>query len=317
MKYEPSLDGLRALAALSVIFCHAAPRALPGFGLGVDVFFVLSGYLITSLLSAELGATGRIAYADFIMRRLRRLYPALLVFVGVMYPVIGLLWPGTQWQALPAVLYLMDLLRVMAPPKFAPALGHTWSLALEFQFYLLWPLLLPWVLRARRPLLVLAAAYAALTAIRPLIDSEVASNFRCTGLLIGAMVALAKPSISRAWAAVALLLIATAMLAAVPLSLSLVELFTGLLVASLRGSQALAWRPLVGLGKISYGVYLWHYPIALALHQRGLSPWLIAASATGGAILLASISYILIERPVQRRFRLRAPQKPLLQGTTG
>lgn len=302
--YRPELDGLRALAALSVIVCHGASKMLPGFGMGVDVFFVLSGYLITTLLSAELADRGRIDYGDFLIRRMRRLYPALIAFALVMVPVISVLWPRARWEVPVAAFYAMNFARAFA--HSGVVLGHTWSLALEFQFYLIWPLVLPAVLRLRSPILCLIASYVTLTVGRAFLDPDIAGNFRCTGLILGAIVAISGKRLEERWSLPLLVVIAAAMLAfgSAPASgwlhsapLSIVELSSALLIAAMRVSSPLSWRPLVQLGKISYGIYLWHYPFALALNQLGTPEAVVIAISATSAIGLAAASWRYVERP--------------------
>src|SRR5690606_11647941 len=165
MTYRPELDGLRGVAALVVVLFHCR---VPGFGggfLGVDVFFVLSGFLITSILLAEHAGTGGIALGRFYWRRALRLYPALLLTLAGYLSVAPLLWPGHPHgtEALLAGLYLA----VYSIPlsDYPDYLKHTWSLAVEEQFYLLYPLALILCLRRMSPAelakwLVIAVAVA-------------------------------------------------------------------------------------------------------------------------------------------------------------
>lgn len=145
------LDGIRGLAILAVMGFHFAFEVAPGGAFGVDLFFVLSGFLITGILLREHRATGRVDMASFYVRRAARLLPALVLFLAVVAPVVA--WVIGTWQSIPlntlaTALYLSDFGQAGYFP-FSEPYGHTWSLAVEEQFYLVWPALLILVLRAR------------------------------------------------------------------------------------------------------------------------------------------------------------------------
>src|SRR5690606_14913209 len=129
-----ALDGLRGMAVLLVVLFHA-DEAVPGGSYGVTIFFVLSGYLITRLLAAERDATGRVDYRRFFVRRARRLLPALLI-VSATWALISGSWRDT----LPALLYVSNY-STLSGGEWTP-LHHTWSLAVEEHFYLIWPFLI-------------------------------------------------------------------------------------------------------------------------------------------------------------------------------
>ena len=159
--YLPGLDGMRALAVVAVMIYHANSEWLPGGFLGVEVFFVISGYLITLLLIAEQERTGRVHLGQFWLRRARRLLPALFVmmFMLVTYTAIfrsdalGKLRGDVLGGVVLRVELVPDLGRgglQLRPGDFAP-LRHLWSLAVEEQFYLLWPLVMVVLLRGRDP----------------------------------------------------------------------------------------------------------------------------------------------------------------------
>jgi peptidoglycan/LPS O-acetylase OafA/YrhL len=170
MPYNPALDGLRAVAVMLVVLFHArAPIAFGGY-LGVDIFFVLSGYLITSLLLSELDTKGTLDLRRFYLRRLLRLTPALFAMLAVYLIVAPFLWPATTdhgKQAAIAATYLSDYaVAFWGTPDF---LSHTWSLSVEEHFYLLWPLVLLAACRRwdRRSLVwVFGAAYGLATLVR-------------------------------------------------------------------------------------------------------------------------------------------------------
>src|SRR3546814_6270958 len=150
MPFFPALDGLRAVAVLAVMVFHAMTGFATGGFLGVDVFFVLSGYLITCLLLVEHHGAGRIAISAFYLRRALRLYPALLLMLAVYLLAAPWLFPEASVSshardALLAGTYLSDYSYAFFKEPFY--LKHTWSLAAEEHFYLLWPLLLGGMLR--------------------------------------------------------------------------------------------------------------------------------------------------------------------------
>ena len=163
LRYNPALDGIRGFAVIAVVLCHADEALVPGGGTGVDLFFVLSGYLISSLLRDEFAASGKIDFLRFYIRRAARLMPPLWCMLLAFLPFIlfghhraDLIKP---WLATAA--YTMNWNRAFAWwPHYA--FGHTWSLAAEEQFYILWPGLFLLV-RARKPLLWLSATIAIIT----------------------------------------------------------------------------------------------------------------------------------------------------------
>ena len=217
LPYVPGLDGLRALAVIAVLLYHAGPRWAPGGFLGVEVFFVISGYLITSLLLAEWRQRGRIDLAAFWVGRARRLLPALYVLLVVTLAFAVLFLPeevaGLRLDALAAVGYVTNWYLVLGQESYFEAVGrpsllqHLWSLAIEEQFYLLWPLLFAagmslgtrrwWrrrLLLAALAALVGAAASALLmtvlygTGVEPS-RLYYGTDTRATGLLVGAALA--------------------------------------------------------------------------------------------------------------------------------
>ena len=142
MTYIPALDGVRALAVIAVVAFHCGIPAARGGMVGVDLFFVLSGYLITTILRRELLKTGKISLAGFYWSRMLRLWPPLILFLVFYYWLGAFLFPGIE--VLPqigiAALYLTDY--SMAIWRSPAELGHTWSLSVEEHFYLVWPLFL-------------------------------------------------------------------------------------------------------------------------------------------------------------------------------
>ena len=218
----PGLDGLRALAVVAVLLYHGGVSWSGGGFLGVEMFFVLSGFLITSLLVAEWGESGRIALRAFWARRARRLLPALFALVaaiGIYYALAGptKAIPGLQGDGIATLLYISNWHQVAAGTNYFAASGpvsplqHTWSLAIEEQFYVLWPLLVLAVLgvarrrgaserRSLQVLLGLSLSGAALASAemallfasgRGLDRVYYGTDTRATGLLLGASLAIA------------------------------------------------------------------------------------------------------------------------------
>jgi peptidoglycan/LPS O-acetylase OafA/YrhL len=273
MRYNPALDGLRAVAILLVLGCHTAAFALPGGWLGVDVFFTLSGYLITSILLREIGASGSVNLIDFYTRRALRLLPALGVLVAFQLARSWLSPNGQEIReaTLVGAIYLENWNNVFHWWPF-DLMGHTWSLAVEEQFYMLWPVLLP--LAGRRTLLWVCLAAAAMVAARvacwrlgyaeTTLDYSLA--LRPVGLLVGCALAFAPRLRATPWAAnTALALIALVVVmvthSGILFSLAPATVSLATAVVILGSPEWLAVSPLRYLGRISYGVYLYHWPM--------------------------------------------------------
>lgn len=318
--YRPALDGLRGVAVLLVLAQHAGlPYFSQGGTVGVTLFFVLSGFLITSILRDERAATGRIDFRAFYLRRVRRLLPALaLLLIGVTAYLLA-----TGQSLVPVVLtagYASNL--AGASGLNLGNLVHTWTLSLEEQFYLLWPLLLPVVARRRRPAAVLAAVAGLVVVWRVVLSLTGTSveriyfgpDTRADAIVIGCALAFAIASTTTMTTTRHLRLASTAsavllagLCAAPPGSdlvwiLPLVTVAALVLVAGAARSEPglLTWRPLVATGRISYGLYLWSFPVSLSVESWGLTWWASAATITGGSVALALASWFVIERPFQR-----------------
>lgn len=320
------LDVLRGLAILLVVLRHAVPDVFAGAGVvGVVMFFTLSGYLITGVLAKELSTTGRVDYRRFYLRRARRLLPALVVLAAVFAVVTLVFDPLGDRDRLPAtVAVLLTFTGNLPVADVSAAAFHAWTLATEEQFYLLWPALLAlaWV-RGRvgaaltvTAVAVLAACVAVLAWLWPYADNAYVlptSWFLC--FVIGAATRLRGDA---SWIPAALVPLVPAALAAlslVPLrGHVLTYLVAGPAIACFTAVLLLAWsrwaepadlvsRALAALGVVSYGAYLWNYPLTLWLR-----PDLGAAAGPAGAaltVVAAALSWRFVEEPVMRRVRTR------------
>ncbi len=335
LRYRPELDGLRAVAVAMVLVHHVfQPRRFVGF-IGVDIFFALSGYLITTILLAEHRRTGRLAFGRFYQRRLLRLYPALLAVLVLIFPLYHWIAPGggavaQAKRTLVAATYTSNLYMTYRHQWLGP-LAHTWSLALEEQYYLVWPLLLVLSLRFGLRGLRLAAIFTLIAATSGVLSvrdyvfgaSVFPVQTTCLGLFAGSALALVLAGESRvrrvlahpgcALAGTALLaseLVAFSLTGAIPdggyvvASVAATVLLIGSMTEVTAGlpRQLLSLRPAVALGRISYGVYLWHYPLVLLVARQwgGWSPWARLALVAPLTIAIGQLSYVYVETPFLR-----------------
>lgn len=350
LPHLPALDGLRGLAVAAVVVYHLTPGTLPGGFLGVDVFFVLSGFLITSLLLSERERNGRVSLRTFYLRRLRRLVPALLLVLTALatyaafvadaaelarlrsHGLASLAWVA-NWQ------FIVDDTSYTEVLTGASPLRHMWSLAIEEQFYVVFPLLVivlgvvtAWRGSLRPVLIAVAAVGAVASAVWMAVVYDPAGGIErayfgtdshAHGLLIGVVLGallLGRPPTEGRGARV--LSIAAVPAAAVVLGAFVLAaesapwmyrggfFAVGLAVAVvIAASQragwlrvALSWRPLVGLGLISYGVYLWHWPIIVLVTEQRVD---VSGAALGVLQLALTVacalaSYRLVEVPIRR-----------------
>jgi peptidoglycan/LPS O-acetylase OafA/YrhL len=334
MRYNPALDGLRAFAIILVILTHSYRQAFPGAWIGVDVFFVLSGYLITSILTKEIRETGRISWGNFYARRVLRLTPALAVLAIFQFTRAAFSSNGSEIReaTLIGVAYIENWNNVT---QFGPfdVMGNTWSLATEEQFYWIWPITLMFIVW-RRPALWVGAAIIALLAARILLWRSGASlshlqfgpETRPVGLLIGCLLALIPahrwPSLPSLVPFSLLALLGFICVAnrgdmrwpmiAAPLVASVAA--AGLIVAAQPGSFAarlLSVSPAVYVGKISYGLYLYSWPIfILGGIWKVSTPFHLYALGLIAVIFTAAfVSYEFVEKPFLRlKDRLGARQ---------
>lgn len=332
LPYRPDIDGLRAVAVLSVILAHAGVPFVAGGFLGVDVFYVISGYLIASILRRELGE-GRFTMRRFLERRARRILPALLV-------VIVACVPFAFWLMLPeflqnfgqsvaaTLLFANNLLLAMTSgywdleSGFKPLL-HTWSLGVEEQFYLTFPVLLAavWRFGQRAQVATIVALGLVSFAISEHgwrtypVESFYLPTSRAWELMAGCALAYVQRR-PRKWdgllAALSLLAVVAPMMlfdgsVPSPSLYSAVPVLgaAGLIVFSRRGTlacRALSWRPVVFVGLISYSAYLWHQPVFAFARLASFGP-LGAGTMAGLALLtlvLAAISWRLVEVPFRK-----------------
>jgi peptidoglycan/LPS O-acetylase OafA/YrhL/CubicO group peptidase (beta-lactamase class C family) len=344
--YLTGLDGLRALAVVAVLLYHAGYEVAGGY-LGVESFFVLSGFLITTLLAADWRRHGHVRIGEFWLRRARRLLPALLLTLAGTLLLTAALLPGELRplgaDTLASLLYVMNWKLVVAQQSYFDALSrpsllqHLWSLAIEEQFYLLWPLACAAGMRLLRPAGFLATVLAAILASSLLMFALYESgadtsriyygtDTRASGLLIGAALALIwtperrqssggryGPALEAAGGlALALVLAAYVWLHEQhPLlylgGFQLVALATALVIVATTAPSSrllprlLEARPLLWLGRRSYSLYLWHWPIFLLVGEAAgpENRWSADLLGFGLTMLLASASYRFVEQPVR------------------
>lgn len=314
--YWPELDGLRALAVVTVVLFHADPdRYLTGGFVGVDLFFVLSAFLITSVLAADWRESGRLDLRRFYWRRFLRLFPALLLMLTGYLLVAPFIWPGHPHgrDALVTVLYLSDY--AYALERVPLYLRHTWSLAIEEHFYLLWPILLIPLLKAKHPVPLLAASYLLATLWRTSFSDWQQYYYRfdthASGLILGTLLFFVlpklKPSPAHAYGGLCLLVLVllTATIRESAVIITVAELASAALIACAvtgqTGLLGLALRhPAASMvGRLSYAIYLWHFPIAYAL--RSELPFIMTATLTLAlSTALAAMSYFTVEAWARR-----------------
>lgn len=353
-RYIPALDGLRALAVIAVVLYHMGATFLPGGLLGVTIFFVLSGYLITGLLIREWGSTKTINLPQFWLRRIRRLFPAIafmltctIVLTAVLAPdmltklrgdlLAALLWFTNWWY----IFHETSYFEAFAAPS---PVTHFWSLAIEEQFYLIWPPILMLLFRKRvkkksieRGILAACVVSAVLMAVlyQPQGDPSrvyYGTDTRAFSLLIGAWLAFVLPPArvcghgrralsqpQRTAVGAGGIAALAGMIALMVLvggyapfmyygGILLMSLLTGVLILSLVDPRNLTARafslpPLVWLGKLSYSIYLWHYPLLLLMNPlnfTGTTPWWAYVVQAAVILAVAAFSYYFVETPIRR-----------------
>ncbi|HEU0191827.1 MAG TPA: acyltransferase family protein [Mycobacterium sp.] len=381
-----ALDGLRAIAVALVLADHGGIPGVSGGFIGVDLFFVLSGFLITSLLVDELDRTGRIDLGGFWIRRGRRLLPALVLMVLAVAAAHELFPPdavaGLRDDAIAAFFWAANWRFVAQQTDYftqggTPSpLQHAWSLGVEEQYYFIWPLLLIGVAlllagvagrRGRRAdvggvrlalflATTLGAAASSSAALALASDANrdrvyFGTDTRAQALLVGAAAAallvedwsalMSGWSVIRTrWGRAAARLLPLAGLAALAVTAHRATgaadefrggLLTVVAVASIAViapvaldqtgivARALSWRPLVWLGTISYGVYLWHWPVFLVLNgeRTGWSGLALFAVRCAATLAIATVSWWVLEQPVRRWQPARVSLLPLAAAACG
>ncbi|MBN2623839.1 MAG: acyltransferase [Acidimicrobiales bacterium] len=349
--YRRELDGLRGVAVILVVVYHVGgvlwPSArswlLPGGMFGVDLFFVLSGFLITSLLVGEHDGRGRIDLVGFARRRLLRLVPAM---TGLLAAVLGLALAGRMYAVdatLSSAGWALTFTANWAMADDRPAvMGHLWSVAVEGQFYAMWSIVVVVALRFRRHLGVVAAIAAtgvAAVAWWRYVEMGRGANLfhvymgtftRLDAPLVGALagVAVASGSVDRLRGRAASLVSAVGLVVVVVAAFTLGPfepvLYRGAftlvagagacaVVGAVRAGdgvlvRALGARPLVLAGMVSYSLYLWHLPIFDWLERAtpGWSPVVRSVVGVVAAVAVSTVSYLYVERPFLRRRHRRA-----------
>ncbi|MFJ9896682.1 acyltransferase family protein [Streptomyces sp. NPDC091280] len=346
------LDGLRTVAVLLVIVYHVRPDLVPGGSVGVDVFFTISGFVITRLLVTEYARDGRIGLWSFYRRRWQRLMPALLVMcavTAVLSVTLALpLFQGAWMAAVLAAGSVVNLVRAGNAGTYSDLtapLSHTWSLGVEEQFYLAWPLLLLALLRHARARAVLG--WVTVLCVLPVLwrtvlwDPSAAHRIyngpdtRADQLLVGALLALVlarlraddpRLALLRRWAG-RLCRPALVLLALIAWQVPITEvsgwnpvwytvgflaaaLLTACVVAALDlcpdsgPARLLSLSVPVWIGRnLSYGMYLWHYPVIRLLHDLGVRGDALLPAGLAATLGAALASYVLVERPPLRRRR--------------
>ncbi len=345
IEYQPALDGVRAVAVVLVLLFHLGLPWMRAGYLGVSVFFTLSGFLITSLLLAEHSANGGVDVRQFYARRARRLLPASLLVLG---GVVAARWigefrnvPRLRPELLGALLQVFNWVQLAGTSSygqlfkgaaaFVSPLEHYWSLAIEEQFYLLWPMTL--LLLCRRAVrkgtsvtrAVMSLAIGA-AVVGPMVGwwfgadaAYWATPARLGELLVGASLAAwlhhgGRVRFRARHLAPAALVGIVACSVLFPAGsgpaftgwLTPWAVLTAALIAGLQrpgvARTALSSRPLVALGRISYGLYLFHWPVFVLMRQHGwtLTTWWGGVLAVGISLGLSTLSFLLLERRVRR-----------------
>lgn len=338
--YRPDIDGLRAVAVLAVVLFHAWPAGLPGGFAGVDIFFVISGYLISSIIFKS-SAEGNFSLLEFYYHRIRRIFPALLVVLISLLAVGWFILLADEYQLLgkhvsAGALFLANFAFWREVGYFdvqseLKPLLHLWSLGIEEQYYLLWPLVLGVVWRRGTllaPLMVGLALVSFGVSIWLLQGHAKAAFYlpigRAWELLVGAMLAWSQhagyPRRAVCYSRVGANLVSLGGVLLVGATITVLDKsqpfpgwnavipVTGALFVIAAGPSAwfnrviLGAKPLVAIGLISYPLYLWHWPLLslVRIVDESPPPPMLTASAVIVAALLAALTYFFVEKPIRR-----------------
>lgn len=342
LAYRPDIDGLRALAVLAVVGFHLFPHAVPGGFAGVDVFFVISGYLITRII-VEAADAGTFSYLTFYAHRARRIFPALVVVLLVTMALVSLVLPPEEVEragrhVAAGALFSSNFVLWHEAGYFDAAsttkpLLHLWSLGIEEQFYLLWPATMLLMARARRHrlagVIVIGVASFAINVLTVGHDATAAfysPASRAWELMIGAAVAVA--SLDARWDRAALPWREAASIGGMGLVLAAIAFFDAqlpfpgwyALVPTLGaalvisagsdtwiGRRVLGHAGAVGIGRISYPLYLWHWPLLVLLRQATDAGGPAGATPAGAMVVVllsfaaAYATYRFVELPLRHR----------------
>jgi peptidoglycan/LPS O-acetylase OafA/YrhL len=335
--HVPALDGLRAVAAVAVVLFHARIGLVANGDIGVDIFFVLSGFLITSILIPMAGASGSIDYREFYRRRALRLLPAYFaVVIACVLLECFSNYGGTFKGAAVSTIYVANW-AIAATGMGLGTLSHTWSLSVEEQFYFVWPALFGLLLRRsgfNGPTMLLAVGGLVVLAWLAVVGlalvgapARVASNAtptRAVELLSGGMLAIfigtpgmsgamdrcrALSRVSVGGAVAGVLLLGLIVLSGTSPTVDAVAgwpvisvLTCAVIYACLRGAplltKPLGTRVMTAIGKRSYGLYLWHFPVFVVIDTRwGLDSWNAKLAGIAVSAVIVTLSYKFIERP--------------------
>lgn len=338
IEYRPDIDGLRAIAILAVVLYHGFPKNLPGGFIGVDIFFVISGYLISNIILYQT-SQHTFSLATFYYHRARRILPALSVVLAYCCVIGWLLQLPWELEALgksliAGIFFLSNILLWQQAGYFDATaqekpLMHLWSLGIEEQFYIVWPILLALIIYRKRnatPIILATILLSWLLNIALISQNQAAAAFflpfsRAGELAIGALLALDKSrpaSVFRPWPATRLDILSVAGLLLLIASIAGTRggrhfpglwslpptVATAMLIAAgphaLVNRYLLQARLLVGIGLISYPLYLWHWPLLTLPNPFGLhSANSIRNSMLPLSFLLAWMTYRLLEKPVR------------------
>ncbi len=342
LRYEPGVDGIRAFAVLAVVAYHFGWLSTPGGFLGVDVFFTISGYLITSLLVAEYRRTGRIDVREFWKRRARRLLPALFVFLAVTAAYVAAFVPTevdrVQRELIPALGYFTNWFLIGYNESYfetfaRPSLWrHLWSLAVEEQFYIVWPVLFVVLRKVRTALVIaligvlaLASTWWMANLFVPFEDPSrvyYGTDTRATGILVGAILGFIRHRLpvvehkrrwpllvgmaglgTLTWMVVAVngfdpwLYQGGFLLTAVASAAAIIGVVGSRFLRSIVGAAPMRW-----IGLRSYGLYMWHWPVVVFTRPNidvFWDPTVVTVVRLAGALVLTEISYRWIETPAR------------------
>lgn len=359
--FRPDIEGLRAVAVLMVLVYHAGVRAVPGGFVGVDVFFVISGFLITGLIVREIRSTGRLSLARFYARRIRRLLPATALVLAVTAVLTIVVIPPLRWESIAfdiaaAAAYVVnwrlatDSVNYLTAENAPSPVQHFWSLAVEEQFYVVWPLLIMalvwWHRRSGWSLGKTLGVGLVVIALPSLVWSIVAtaqspssayfvSTTRLWELAVGAALALAAARLTAmprgvavvlGWAGIAAI-VAAALLyssatpfpgaAALLPTLGAAAVIAAGLVTAKRGvGRVLGWQPLQDIGALSYSLYLWHWPLlVVATAAWGDLSAVEGILVVGFSAVPAWLSYRVVEYPIHHaRGLVKRPGRAFVVG---